>query len=252
MSNIKMDNSRMQNHAIHEGKASRKSDKNQTVKHRDQECFEKTLGNGKKPHEAYADYDVCDDYEACEEYKAYEGYKEDEALISKDKKHSDTEKFSEEGVPPSQMDVLLSGRENMLKQFNATQYSNDVEQINSKITQDISVEKITKLAENILVSKADSKQQEVRITVNNDILAQTEIVINRDTDGGLLVSLVTDNDSSWQTLVQGQHDLRTLLVKTENNVTVRVQSMAENQSESNDAQKRSRSFIQANLNDDNS
>ncbi len=99
-----------------------------------------------------------------------------------------------------------------------------------------------KLVESILVSQPDAKNQEVRIQVNQDILSQTEIILNRDAQGNLQVTLVTDNAKSWQTLVQGQHELRDILAKGENDVTVKVQNTSENQAENNDHQRRSRTF----------
>ncbi len=82
----------------------------------------------------------------------------------------------------------------------------------------------TKLAQTILVSSADSGSDEVRITLSNDVLPDTEIRISRDINGTLNVSLISNNANSYQTLVQGQFDLKAALEQTENDVKVNVES----------------------------
>ncbi len=81
-----------------------------------------------------------------------------------------------------------------------------------------------KLVQTILVSSPDADSQEVRLTLSRDVLPDTEIKISRDLQGNLNVTLTSNNVNSFQTLVQGQHDLRALLEKNENNVRVNVES----------------------------
>ncbi len=145
------------------------------------------------------------------------------------------------------MQAMLESQHGLFQQLQNNQVSNtvklaDTEQLSSTSLND---ETITKIVDSILVSREDALNQEVRITVNQDILPKTEIIINRDLQGHLQVALVSDDPRSTQALVQGQHNLRALLQKSENNVTVKVQSMTESQAEHNDSQRRSRTFIEA-------
>lgn len=97
----------------------------------------------------------------------------------------------------------------------------------------------SKLVETILVSQPDADSQEIRLTVSRDILPDTEIRISRDIHGTLNVSLISNNASSFQTLVGAQNDLKSLLEQSENNVQVHVDS-----GDAGDTSQQSRGFME--------
>ncbi len=96
-----------------------------------------------------------------------------------------------------------------------------------------------KLVETILVSQPGADNQEVRLTLGKDVLADTEIRITRDSSGTLNISLQTNNPSSFQTLVAGQHDLKAMLERGEGDIKITVES---GDAEQNDTNQRSRGY----------
>ncbi|MDD2966870.1 MAG: type III secretion HpaP family protein [Desulfovibrionaceae bacterium] len=97
----------------------------------------------------------------------------------------------------------------------------------------------SKLVDRILVSEPNAAQQEVRISVSNDIMPNTEICLRRDSSGQLSIVITSENASSFQTLVAEQHTLRQLLEKQEG-AAVRVSIQQGTEGEDADARKHSR------------
>ena len=105
-----------------------------------------------------------------------------------------------------------------------------------------------RLVERILVSEPSAGGQEIRLTLGNDVLPGTEISILRDASGNLAVRLVTENASSFQTLVSAQDTLKRQLEGLEQkDVRVEVSSeFGDNRQEGNDSRQRSRGFFEQN------
>lgn len=105
-----------------------------------------------------------------------------------------------------------------------------------------SSELVDKLLDRILVAEPKNGGSEVRLLLNDDILPGTEVRLLRGADGMLSISLVTDNASSFQTLVAAQDALRRQLEKMEGqDVRVDVNSESSgNESGANDTRQRSR------------
>ncbi len=107
-----------------------------------------------------------------------------------------------------------------------------------------STELANKLLERILVAEPESGGSEIRLMLNDDVLPGTEIRLLRGVDGFLSVSLVTDNATSFQTLVAAQDSLRRQLEGMEKNVHVEVTSeTAGSGAEHNDTRQRSRGLL---------
>lgn len=98
-----------------------------------------------------------------------------------------------------------------------------------------------KMVERILVSDPGKGQPEVRISLNADTLPGTEVRISRALDGQLSVQLVTNNASSFQSLVASQDALKQALSQQGEDVRVEVSSEKQ-QGEGNDPNQRSRGF----------
>lgn len=73
----------------------------------------------------------------------------------------------------------------------------------------------TALVERILVSTPESGGSEVRILLSDGALPGTEIRLARGADGMLVVDLLTDDASSFQTLVAAREALKARLEETE-------------------------------------
>jgi hypothetical protein len=105
-------------------------------------------------------------------------------------------------------------------------------------------DRIEELAERILVSARDSldnKVPEVRITLKDSILPDTEVVLRRSEDGALRVLLITDNASSRQTLLESEGLLREKLSSFNSSVSVEILERGEErQGQEGDSQRRSR------------
>ena len=90
-----------------------------------------------------------------------------------------------------------------------------------------------KLVETILVSQPDADNQEVRLTLNRDILPDTEIRMMRDVNGTLNIILQSNNASSFQTLVAGQNTLKAMLEQGEGEIKITVESGDTGQNDTN-------------------
>lgn len=95
------------------------------------------------------------------------------------------------------------------------------------------------LAQNILVGEKTGGAQEVRISVNPDVLPQTEISLVRQPDGSLTATLVSNDAAAFQTLVAGQADLQARLEQWGAS-QVRVNIHSGQQGEDADMRRRSR------------
>jgi type III secretion system needle length determinant len=76
---------------------------------------------------------------------------------------------------------------------------------------------IENLVDRILVSDpVTSARNEVRLSLNDSAIADTEVILSRGADGLLSVSFSTANASSMQTLVAAQSALKEALERVEN------------------------------------
>jgi type III secretion system needle length determinant len=98
-----------------------------------------------------------------------------------------------------------------------------------------------KLVERILVGQTGDGGHEVRLRLGSDVLPGTEIRMTKGPDGTLQVVLVTDNASSFQTLVAAQDDLKARLEKLDS--PVRIDITSESGAEDNDSNRRSRGWV---------
>jgi type III secretion system needle length determinant len=98
-----------------------------------------------------------------------------------------------------------------------------------------------KLVERILVGQTRDGGQEVRLRLGPDVLPGTEIRMSKGPDGTLQVVLVTDNASSFQTLVAAQNDLKARLESLDS--PVRIDITSESGAEDNDSNRRSRGWV---------
>ena len=105
----------------------------------------------------------------------------------------------------------------------------------------LSPEALESLVDRILVSSAECGRAEVRLTVSDRVLSGTEIIIKRDVDGQLVVSLHCTSEASFQTLVASQTDLAARLEDFENRS---VQVSVDIDRERGDADRRSRGLIE--------
>ena len=98
-----------------------------------------------------------------------------------------------------------------------------------------------KLVERILVGQTADGGQEVRLRLGPDVLPGTEIRMTKGPNGTLQVVLVTDNASSFQTLVAAQNDLKARLESLDS--PVRIDITSESGAEDNDSNRRSRGWV---------
>ncbi|MDR3175538.1 MAG: hypothetical protein LBU06_03265 [Desulfovibrio sp.] len=104
-------------------------------------------------------------------------------------------------------------------------------------------ELVDDLVQRILVSEPKSgAPAEIRLQLNDSVLPDTQIALQRSPDGSLSVMLTTGNASSMQTLVSAQQSLREQLEK-HGPVEVRVNSAEESGREERDADRRSRGLM---------
>ena len=99
---------------------------------------------------------------------------------------------------------------------------------------------LNELVSRILVNTPESGKAEVRLTLQDNVLRGTEISIARDNDGLLTVRIVTDNATSFQTLVASRNDLQAILQQQEGRIIVNVEMLDESDSEQNDSRRRSK------------
>ena len=105
-------------------------------------------------------------------------------------------------------------------------------------------ELVDTLVQRILVSDPKSSAPaEIRIEINDSVLADTHIAISRSQDGMLNIQLLTSNASSMQTLVAGQYALAERLEK-QGPVMVKVSSTNESGQGDNDANRRSQGLVE--------
>lgn len=105
---------------------------------------------------------------------------------------------------------------------------------------------LEQLVERILVSTPEHGGHEVRLSLNSHRLPETEIVLRRDIDGRLSVSLSTPDASAFQTLVSSRGNLQQMLEKVENQ-NVQVTVSQETDREENDRNRRSRGYMQEDM-----
>lgn len=103
-------------------------------------------------------------------------------------------------------------------------------------------ELIDTLVDRTLLSQSKDGSSEIRISLNNSMLPDTEIRLVRGNDGQLTVHMLTNNASSFQTMVAAQDTLRLRLEQQEMNVRVEVSSQTEQ--ENNDSRRRSRGYME--------
>lgn len=101
---------------------------------------------------------------------------------------------------------------------------------------------LERLVERILVSTPENGGHEVRISLGSGSLLDTDIILQRDVNGMLSVTLTSANASSFQTLVSSRETLQSLLEKLEKN-DVRVEVKQDLDRESNDQNRRSRGYM---------
>jgi type III secretion system needle length determinant len=100
---------------------------------------------------------------------------------------------------------------------------------------------VEKLVDRILVSDpAHSADNEVRLMLNDSLLADTEIVLKRSNDGLLSIHISTSNADSLQTLAAARNDLHQALNAVEEREVRLEISGGESSSSSNDADDRDR------------
>ena len=105
----------------------------------------------------------------------------------------------------------------------------------------LSPEALEALVERILVSSAELDRAEVRLALKDSVLGGTEIVLSRSSEGQLIVSLHCTSESSFQTLVASQMDLKARLEDFENRS---VQVSVDIDRENSDADRRSRGYFE--------
>jgi type III secretion system needle length determinant len=105
----------------------------------------------------------------------------------------------------------------------------------------LSPEALEALVDRILVSSAEMGRAEVRLTLRDSVLGGTEIVLSRSIDGQLTVSLHCTSESSFQTLVASQMELKGRLEDFENRS---VQVSVDIDREGSDADRRSRGYFE--------
>lgn len=103
-------------------------------------------------------------------------------------------------------------------------------------------ELIDTLVDRILLSQSKDGSSEIRISLNNSTLPDTEIRLVRGNDGQLTVHMLTNSASSFQTMVAAQDTLRLRLEQQEMNVRVEVSSQTEQ--ENNDSRRQSRGYME--------
>lgn len=105
----------------------------------------------------------------------------------------------------------------------------------------LSPEALEALVDRILVSSSEMGRAEVRLTLSDNVLGGTEIMLSRGIDGQLVVSLQCISESSFQTLVASQMDLKSRLEDIENRS---VQVSVDIDREDGNADRRSRGHIE--------
>lgn len=105
---------------------------------------------------------------------------------------------------------------------------------------------LQQLVDRILVATPEDGGNEVRLTLGSQILPDTEIILHRDMDGMLSVTLNSSNASSFQTLVSSQGTLQDMLESLEKR-SVHVEVLRDSGREDNDTGRRSRGYMPEDL-----
>lgn len=129
----------------------------------------------------------------------------------------------------------LSTLFSMVNTFNEVAVSGRVEAVHAVLTE----EELNILVERILVSAADDGTQEVRLILNERFLSGTEIVLSRNLEGQLVVALNCIDQSTFQTLVASQFDLK---AKLEEHELIGVEVTVNIDQEDSDSDRRSRGY----------
>ena len=130
----------------------------------------------------------------------------------------------------SPLDSLFSGRMEQTQQTQAPAAIQDGAELEQ-------------LVERILVSTPEKGGHEVRLSLGSQSLPGTEIILQRDLDGRLAVTVSCRDASSFQTLVAAQDALQTRLSSLENS-DVRVMVTQDADREENDSNRRSRGYME--------
>ncbi len=121
----------------------------------------------------------------------------------------------------------------------ASQFNNAVQGSAPQEAPMLNAQEVQQIAERILVSAPESGAQEVRITPNSNLLPGTEIIVARDANGMLQVSVKTTDPAAFQTLVGAQGDLKDALQSRETQAVRVVISSDEAGAGDNDSRRRS-------------
>ena len=121
-------------------------------------------------------------------------------------------------------------------------FSNRMEQVSAPAPEAAEPAELERLVERILVSTPETGGHEVRLSLGSQTLPGTEIILQRDVDGSLAVTLTSSNANAFQTLVASQHTLRQMLENLENS-SVRVSVTQDTGREDNDSNRRSRGYV---------
>ena len=78
----------------------------------------------------------------------------------------------------------------------------------TKVLENNDVEIQEKLLNQILISQPNAKEQEIRLQLKQDILANTEIRLIKNNYGNLTIQISTSNQNSFQTLIANQFRLK--------------------------------------------
>ena len=105
---------------------------------------------------------------------------------------------------------------------------------------------LQQLVDRILVATPEDGGNEVRLTLGSQILPDTEIILHRDMDGMLSVTLNSSNASSFQTLVSSQGTLQDMLESLEKR-SVHVEVLRDSGREDNDTGRRSHGYMPEDL-----
>ena len=121
----------------------------------------------------------------------------------------------------------------------ASQFNNAVQGGAPQEAPMLNAQEVQQIADRILVSAPESGAQEVRITPNSNLLPGTEIVVARDANGMLQVSVKTTDPAAFQTLVGAQGDLKDALQSRETQAVRVVIASDEAGAGDNDSRRRS-------------
>ncbi len=152
-----------------------------------------------------------------------------EKLLKQSEKMLSQKAFHEQGQSMPSPDSLFASLQN--NQSNETKLgaAQNMGQTNFDTSQ------IQEIADRILVATNKDGSQEVRISINDQALAGTEVRINKSLDGQLNIRFETSNANSFQTLVSSQDILKSALETQASNVRIEVSQgsqQGQNQGES--------------------